>query len=439
MNKAWVRIVAGFAVLGGSAFSVSTMPVHAVSGSVTAAGACGTTNWDPVKTQNAVTATADSTRPWDEIHSVSVASATSPIGGAEIAFTLSLCGSVPTFPTTTGDAAAEYSACVDLPSGESISQGPTVIGLGHRGGPNINGPFPASQGWKVCAFANVQADAGGNLVSYGVEYFDPIGQYTFFDNSQIKNYAGTAAISTDAASGSTVTLYMPYVLTVQVDASATGGGAKETDETWFKTGDPINNIVAQTQIAATGTLPFPICVNTNPPGISCNNNQLVGPIFGVGGLLTLVDSIPGAQECSTAVIACSNPQVGYDLGLLPIGFPAQSQETCVSDQPGSTGAVVCAETAGVWNTYPCLAANSWPGNPGQGPFTLGQTNPAASKPAPPPYYQDAGEAAATNCNQAVPDAYEYDSEYGRTADPLVPVVNYHVFPTFLPSGFNTTA
>jgi hypothetical protein len=427
----------GLVVLGGSAIGMSTTPAKA--GTISQGGCTnGTyTNWDPVKTQNALTATNDPSRPWDNISSM-----TATRSGAGATIQLNLCAAVPTFPTTTGDTAAEFQACVDLPANEAIGgTGPVVIGLGHRGGPIFStGPYPASQGYKVCTWVNFQANVGSNLVSYGVSYYDPIGQFTFYDNSQLKDASGASTLAAPVVSGSSITLTMPGQVIVQLaQNSVTKGGPGETIETWFTATDPMANIVAQAQIAATGTLPFPVCVNASPPGIGCNGQQLVGPVFGVGGLLTTVDSIPGAQQCSTPGIACSNPQIGYDLGLLPIGYPAQSTQTCVSNQP-AVPTVSCTASAGTWTTYPCLAADSW-ATKNQGPFTLGVLPPASSdgaKPTPPLYYQDMGEGStggACPAGTKVTDAYNFFDMWGRTADPFVPVVGYHLLPEFLPSGF----
>jgi hypothetical protein len=443
VKKTWIGMVVGCVVLASTAFTATTKHVSAAS--------CPGSNWDPVKTQNALTATPDPSRPWDEISGV--AQGTGPslaISNArtlkQVSFRVSLCADVPaSFPTSTGDAQAEYSVCVDLPGNEPISNGPTVIGLGHRGGPIFNGPFPASQGWKVCSWAQFQTGLGAN--TYGTEVFDPIGQYAFADQSQLKDSSGvtstiSAPVINPVAGCKCIDLFLPETQIIHVNANVLGGPAKETDETWMATGDTVKNYVAQVQLASVGNLPFPVCVNTNPPGISCTGAQTLGPVFGVAGLLTLVDSFGANQECTSvnsnlpSAPPCSNGQSGYDLGILPIGFPAQSQPTCAGNGVG--GALTCVQAVGTYNYYPCLSADSWSASlpPGQGPFP---------KPAPPPYYQDAGDASKVPgaCgvvgNPAVSTPYEYDSEYGRTQSPFVAAVGYHLLPTFLGNGTSFVA
>jgi len=410
-----VRILAAAAVVAGGLI----LPGHTVHA---ATGGCisdySGDELNPIVSQSDALAAVDTARTYADITG---ACATA---GATNTIAITTATALPSFPTTNGDAGVTFQACADAngPIASAIVQ----IGVGHRGGPVFDGPYPPSQGWKICTYLTVQV---GSPNDYGMELFDPVGNFTFFDFPSLPGFPAPSI------SGSTVTLSMPSSMCFTVDAPAPPlVGIQRTDCDPFFNGTSLQNIVVETQVQAEATLPFPVCVNTNPPGITCNGNQTVGPIFGIAGLLATSDWAPGKITCATPglITTCSSAGTpatsataagnGLDLGLLPIPPEAQAIVTCVNPlspgpavPPANNGLVTCGAQAYTWNYNPCQAGNGGNGAQDQGDL-----------------YTVTSKASAPCPVTSVTLAGEYDSEYGRIFPAQLPtVLGFAVGPTFL--------
>ena len=203
--------------------------------------------------------------------------------------------------------------------------------------------------------------------------------------------------NTPVANEATCTWYLPEdeVLTTGAVALPEKGATKETIEHFLHTGTQINNAIVTSAVSTSAvTLPEPICFDdgildgTGNPTVPHTIHNLApgstqdcstppagccyefGPLFGVGSLNATIDwLLPGTEHCGTLTGNVPDPRTcavsnniagltnGYDLGLLPIGFPAAALIT-----PHSGEAAVAA----AWNYSAKLNADSWPGIPGQG-------------------------------------------------------------------------
>jgi hypothetical protein len=411
------------------------------------AKACGH-NYDPVRTQNAITATGDPTRPWDDISgATNGANTTSPAGQAQAVFTLNLCGGVPDFASVIASStAAEYIVCADANNPAITGSTPQTIALGHRGGPVKDGPYPPSQGYKFCTWANFQADPLGhtNTPTWGVAWYDPMGSFTFLDSSLLVYPVGgipTASITPPSCNAggpscigaTSITLSLPLTWAWQVAGAAAPlhGTRKYEVETPFAAGSTILNIVALSQIAATVSLPAPVC----PP-----NGVPVDCLQGIGGLVFTAGAFPADQNC-TAPDACpTNNQQGYELGIVPAGYPIGAFVSPLCGQnPPFDGTCVWTDVGTSWTYYPCFGpGDSWPsGVPGQ-PGAPGTTN------------QDQGDvytaSAGAACSGPQPGTLVVQlpnsavDVYGRIipqqtvpGGPFGSPNPYHLWPQFLPT------
>ena len=420
------RALAGLALVVGGLSVTPALKAHAGTGCVTDYTG---DELNPIVSQSDFLADADNSRGYADITQVCGNSAGGTADGIqEASFTFTLASPLPSFPTLAGDAGISLTACVDATG--AIAFGPVQIGVGHRGGPIFDGPYPPSQGWKYCAFASLQA---GSPVDYGVETFDPVGSFTFFDFPELTDpnagNAATISAPTGLSAGSnTVTIFLPDTLVFHVNPPTPPlkGVARADSEPFINPAAGISNALAITQVQAVVSLPFPVCVNANPVGISCNGNQIVGPIQGIVGILATSDWAPGKIVCTTlgnpltcsASAAPSGQANNLDLGILPIPFEAQAVETCANPlRPGpptppvNNGLVTCTAIAGTYSYNPCQTTSSSTGQD-QGDLTI----------------------VTGSCPVAVPPvtlAYEYDSEYGRITPDQLPLVDgFDIGPVF---------
>jgi hypothetical protein len=377
----------------GALYSSGITLVHASSVSFT--DATGDV-LDPLLTQNRLVAVPSSTpRGYADITNTSVNAA-----GGDVSFAVTTATAVPTFPQTNGDTGIEYNACFDVPSAENISKGPVQVGTGHHGAPIFDGPYNSSYGWKVCAWYSAQAGGLANITDYGVSIFDPVGQYLFFDKAQLTNVVAASY------SGTTATFHFPYtwITTLPPPAPPEQGIARTESRTFLATGESANNLTISAQVYAGVTSP----IGPTP------NLPILGSINGVGGLLTTVDWSPGRQVCSTAVVSCTNDDGGsgkgngYDLGLVPVGYPFGAAQDCDPNNllascpvPSTTGANGQPPTLGTVNYNLCF--------PGPGTNTTQDTGDG---------YALLGAACPNPTN--VPWPYEYHTVNGRTLVPNTP-------------------
>ncbi len=267
--------------------------------------------------------------------------------------------------------AGEYVVCADGNNAAVTGSTPQTIAYGHRGGPIKDGPYPASQGYKFCTWVNFQADATGhtNTPTWGVSWFDPIANFTFIDQTQLVSPSGAATISAPGCvhapsciGDTSITLSLPLTWEWRVagPAAPLHGPKKFEIETPFAAGTTISNIVAESQIAFTASLPMPVCAPAGTPVVDC--------IQGVGGLLVTGSSFPADQECSAPGTCPRNNQVGFDLGFVG-GFPIGALESPLCG-PSASGTCFWTDAGTTWTYYPCLSTpptgDSWPsGTPGQ--------------------------------------------------------------------------
>lgn len=388
MRKTILRTMAVGLVAAGALAGTGVTHVHAAAG-VSFTDAVGDV-LDPILSQNRLVAVPSTApRPYADLTGVTA----TPNGSSDVSFAVSTAGALPTFPVTNGDAGIEFNACFDIPGNEAIANGPVQVGTGHHGAPVYDGPYNSNYGWKACAWFSAQAGGLANITDYGVATFDPVGQYTFFDQAQLGGN-----ILAPSVSGTTVTFHFPYkwITNVPAPAPPEQGIARTETRTFLAPGDVVKNLVVSAQVDASVTLPAVVCVPS--PGCS-----LIGPIQGVGGLLTTVDWAPGRQVCSTPVASCTNDNGGsglgngYDLGLVPVGFPAGAVEDC--DTANLTAS--CPVVTGTVTYNVCF--------PGPGTNTTQDTGDG---------YAVLGAACPNPTN--VPWPYEYATVNGRTLTPDTP-------------------
>lgn len=434
------RIVHGCIALGLAATSLVGAPrllAHA-NGSCINDPALDALN--PVVAQSDLTAEIDVSRPWADISGAvcgnDAAAVLATVKGnvTEASFNIPLAAPIPNFPTPGGDTGITFEACSDMNG--PLAAGPTQIGVGHRGEPIFDGPYPPSQGWRYCTYASLQVAAP---LDYGVEIVDPVGDSMFVDFVALRDTAGNATITAPlgiAPGSNQVTLYLPDTLVYQVDAVAPPfrGLPHNFVEPFLApmggTG-VVGNASVFTKMVIAVTLPFPICVNTSPPGIGCNGSQTIGPILGVAAFDDRPsDWAPGSITCPffPNVTSCApgnggNPAAvhnGYDLGLAAI--PAVP--TCANPlfpgpptPPANNPLVTCAALNGAYTYFPCQP-NSVPDGQDQGDATI----------------------ATGGCPVPIGPAivpYAYASEYGRVTPSMLPTVdNFTVGPTALPDGWS---
>jgi hypothetical protein len=420
-----IGAVGGLAILAGGV--ATTMPV------ITAHAACGGTvgsgvGLDPIISQSDFLATPSNSYTWAGVSCFTTAAATAPDGGAEVAVTATLAAPIPSFPTARGDIGFTLTACADM-SG-TIASAPEQIGVGHRGQPVFDGPYPPEDGYKWCTDVVVQA---GTPIDYGVEIFNPNGNFFFTDYPSLVTTSGTATITapTGMATGSTsVTLYLPKTFSFHVNPPAPPlQGTPRTFVEPMISGSS-SNVFVLTQVNAEATLPFPVCVNLTPPGISCNGNQIVGPIFGIVGLLVTSGWAPGSIQCGLLPGGLPNPLTcsvlpganAVDLGILPLPPNAQAISTPCVD-PLDSPIVDCATEGPTLTPYfPCQSTNT-PGGQDVGDLYAVTTglNPALPCPVAGPV--------------SLPSAYV--SQFGLIwpGEPQIPRVDgFTIGPAFLPSG-----
>jgi hypothetical protein len=395
VRKGILRTTAVGLVAAGALVGTGVTPVHAapISSFSDAVGDV----LDPILSQNRLVAVPSSSpRPYADLTHV-----TATASGGQVAFTITVNGAIPTFPVTNGDTGIEINACFDIPNGEPIASGPVIVGYGHHGAPIYDGPYNSRYGWKVCAWASAQAGGTANIEDYGVATFDPVGQYTFFDKAQLTS--GSAA--TTLTGNSSFTFYFPYTWVTKVapPAPPEQGIARTESRTFLSIADASAiNLTVSTQVSASVTLPTTVC-----EPVECS---VLGPIQGVGGLLTTVDWAPGRQVCSTAVTSCINDDGGsgagngYDLGLLPVGFPA--------------GAVQDCDAANLTASCPVVGPSTVPYDPcfsGQGDPTKQDNGDLYA------ILSAAGLGASCTQHGPIPWPYEYHTVNGRTLVPNTPM------------------
>jgi len=426
---------------GGVASTLPTITAHAACGAfgVTGSGI----GLDPIVSQSDFLAAPSASYNYAGVCGFNTGSATAPDGTTpEASFTIGLNAPIPTFPTLSrGDTGMTLTACADAngPIGTSVEK----IGVGHRGQNIYDGPYPAEDGYKYCVDASLQlGPTGGQLLDYGVETFNPNGNFFFTDYPLLKNAAGTPTITPPlgmTATSTSVTLYLPKseIFRVNAPAPPLQGVARAEQEDFI--GATTQNAFVLTQVNAQVTLPFPVCVNLNPPGVSCGGTQLVGPIFGIVGLLVTSGWAPGSIACS-AISGVPEPQTcgvtntstgtsnAVDLGVLPLPPNGQAIGTPCVD-PLDVGAVDCQVVNDApANYFPCQSSSSAPG--GQDPGDLYAITFAAGAPCP-----VAGSVPLPNV---------FVSQYGLIwpGEPGIPRVpapgggGFTIGPAFLPTGVN---
>ena len=357
--------VASGALVGG--WAGAPLSAHAFTTTTIHHGGCH--NLDPVTTQNAITAVRADDRPWSQIDTVDV----NPSTSGEIWFTIHVCSttSLPTFPIASGngagDTGVQYNVCFrDDNSPMMKDNNGTQVGTDPVTGALYDGPFPGDDGWRACAWVAFNAGATGNQESYGVATFDQIGQYNFFDQSQL---SGITAPTVTGGGGTEIWIkfHFPYVWHV---TEGDGLGNNVTiNEPWIAAGDTISAITASSQVSATVGLPSPVCVP--PSDVNPLNNptpliakcSIAGPIQGLVGLLTTVDWAPGYEYCDPLTSVgghnFADPTKchkigdlgdaltdGNDLGLAPVDWPVGALRSPV-DHFDPVG------TVDVANTLPC--------------------------------------------------------------------------------------
>jgi hypothetical protein len=302
-RKALLRAVACAAVVIGTFAGAG---VHTAA-AVTVSDPCGgpsSDTIDPQLTQNKLTAIPNTTRPYADICSV-----TAIHSGSSLDYTIAVAAPMPSFPTTVnGDTGVYFQACVDIDPTSPLAQGPTVVGIGRHGSPVYDGPYDSGNGWKICAGMSIQAL---NVTECTASIYDPMGRYTLFDRGQFANMPACSA----AVGSPYITFSMPLTWQIRVPPPPPPfqGFARTTVYNFIPAA--ANNLVVVSQVYTGVTLPFNACF----PAPTCS---LVGPIQGVGGLLTTVDWAPGQQLCTTPVLSCIDNPGGFTLGLLPLGFPS---------------------------------------------------------------------------------------------------------------------
>jgi len=416
------RVLAAALLVAGGGLAVTnpTLRVHAATCVTDYSG----DELNPIVSQSDVLATVDTGRTYADITG---ACATEGANNTVAITTTSPIPTAASFPKTNGDIGITYQACSDAtgPLGSAIDQ----IGIGHRGGPVYAGPFPGSQGWKICSYLTIQAATPND---YGMEIFDPVGNFTFFD------FPGLSGFTAPAISGSTVTLSLPSTMCAIVNAPAPPlVGIARQDCYRFFNSSTLAHVAVETQVNAEATLPFPVCVNTNPPGISCNGNQTIGPIFGIVGLLATSDWAPGKITCGTPGLITSCAPAGdptgafsnaLDLGLLPLPPEGQAIETCLNPitpgpggvPPANTPAVTCGATVATFTYNPCQAGSTATQDQGDLYTVLSA----------------AGQGSACTITSAT-SVDEYDTEYGRIYPAQLPSVDgFAIGPAFLNDSWN---
>ena len=437
---------------------------------------------NPITTQVSgdFAAAIDNTRPYSDITSPTVnicsnrdaASITTTnekgVAGVihEASFTFQVAGAIPTtFPTAAGDVGVSLTACVDV-SG-ALGSSAVQIGVGHRGGPIFDGPYPATQGYKYCTWWSRQlglADDWGTAVFTPEGIFNQTSHLNLHDTGCVVPNCATAVapvttITAPSVSGSTATLYLPDTEVYQVNAVAPPlKGLPHTFTEPFLgplgSASPINNIVLEAQVQAEVSLPSPpapLCVNptdllatpTNPAALLvCDGKETVGPVQGIVGLLVTTSWAPGLITCpgfpnplTCAASDGGNTGItnGQDLGILEVppgvpgvGLVGQAIATCANPlkpgpptPPANNPLVTCTELNGTYTYNPCQTTST-PEGQDQADLTL----------------------ATGSCPVAVPTVslpYQYDSEYGRIYAwtlGVVPGTAFYLAPTFLPDGWN---
>ena len=330
---------------------------------------------DPRESVNDFTATGSPDYNWAGVCGFSIAvGVAAPDGGPEVAYTINLDAPLPAFPTGNGDTGVTISACADVNG--PVGGGPVQVGVGLRGEPVYDGPYPAEDGYKYCTWASNQA---GTPFDYGVAIYDPANGFRSYDYPSLQSAAGMSTISAPSnllGPGTTsVTLYLPRTFTFRPTIGVSHSYSEQM------TGAPSNDFVF-TAIAPQPTLPFPVCVNQTPLGIACNGNQLFGPVFGIGGSSPSGISgwAPGFVICGTPITCATGGTGGFqnavDLGVDPA---ERGKPTPCADAMDIPIAPDCAVIVGPNTAYISLYGRIWPGEPevprvpapGGGQFTPG--------------------------------------------------------------------
>ena len=310
----WWRLGVGAIAAGALAGGWAGPPsgVHASTSLTINHGACH--NLNPVATQNALTAVRSDDRPWAQISSFTMAG-----GASKATITFNLCGSVPSFPVASGSAAGDtgvqWIVCFkDDNSPMMQDNNGTQTGVDPVTGAVYDGPYPSDDGWRVCAWAAVNAGVPG--VTSGVATWDQVGHYNFFDQSLL-GFPFTPA----TVSSGTVTMTFPYTWTI---SRGDGLGHNVTaNEPWVTPGDTLGAVTASAHIATDVGLPSPVCLPPNSigPVSACG---IVGPIQGLASRLVMADWAPGFEYCdplfNVAGNNIANPVSCHKTGDLGDGF-----------------------------------------------------------------------------------------------------------------------
>jgi len=438
MRRALIRSCAVAVVTVASLGTAPVTPVHAGGGCISDYSG---DELNPIVSRSDALATGDSGRFYADITGVCATA------GVTNTISITTVANIPTasrFPTTNGDLGIIYKACADAngPIANAIIQ----VGIGHRGEPVHDGPFPPSQGFKVCTWMSVQAATPND---YGIEIRDPAGVNRDYDFPQIPGFPAPTI------SGNTITLSMPSTMCITVNPPAPPmvGIARQHCYPFFN-GTNLQNVVAEIEPSLAAIAPFPLCVNDNPPGISCNGNQIIGPItqlcvplpqppspypvlcVPLDGTLPPLDWAPGRitcitpgnlLSCSSAGTPTSSPTLagnGYDLGLQPTLSAVVTCSNPFSPGPAVPPAnnllVTCGSIVQPYTYNPCQAGSTATQDQGDLYTTLSA----------------AGEGSACTITSAS-SVSEYDTEFGRITPAQLPTVDgFTVGPTFLASGWN---
>lgn len=438
----FIGVIGGLALVAGGLASTPVITAHAGSGCVTGSGI----GLDPIISQSDLLATPSAAYNWAGVTSFCVTNpGTAALSGNPEADITINTGTLPAFPDGRGDVGFTATACSDVTG--PMASAPQQIGINHRGQPVFDGPYPPEDGYKVCSYVTHQV---GSSDDYGLEFFDPTGNFTFFDYPELCDLSGATAapcgkgaptIMPPKIGANSITLHLPQNLkyTVNPPAPPLHGIARNWSEP-ITTGTPnLQNTFVLMQVQAEANLPMPVCVNLNPPGISCNGNELVGPIFGVAGLLVTSGWAPGQIACNNLLSAggesipnpatCSSSGTGgfgnaVDLGILPLPPNAQAITTPCADPLDSPAVLDCAVQEGTSNYAPCQSTNT-PGGQDAGDLYAVTTGLNSALPCP---------VAST-----VPLPYEYHNLYGRIwpGEPQIPrVAGFTIGPAFLADGAN---
>lgn len=341
MRRAWVRLGIGLLTVGGTAVAgmPGALPAQAalIINGANIGGDAGCHNLNPALEEHrtAFTAVADNTRGWMQIQSVSVTAAAATADGiTEAKVVVTLCGAVPNLPAPgSGDGGAAYFLCFAPNSSEPIVSRTSGVVVGTdpvTAAPILDGPYPASQGFRFCTWTSISAVTG---LDYGLAIYDPIGTYDYLDRGILAD-GFSPTLTSASISGNTVTMYLPYTWRFTVN---TGTPALENEQVLAPVEVATDFVAVSYAFEGVGST-LGVCV---PTANVCAEGILSDAVA--------VDFAPGYELCSVALVSCAQyAPLGYDLGV-ENDYPVSSIITCFNPVnpagPGLNGEITCRESA----------------------------------------------------------------------------------------------